>query len=67
MRMGFCKIERAAPGLLNPIPDAGLAQHAPPYVRAVILQTAFPSLKNPRAVHPPLRSTTTDRTYAQAR
>lgn len=67
MRMGFCKIERAAPSLLNPIPDEGLAQHVPPNVRAVILHTGLATLKKRGAGHPPLRPTTTDETRAQAR
>jgi hypothetical protein len=65
--MGFCKIERAAPSLLNPIPEAGLAQHVPPNVRAVILHTALATLKERAAVRPPLRPTTTDETRAPTR
>jgi hypothetical protein len=64
--MGFCKIERAAPSLLNPIPDEGLAQHVPPNMRAVILHTGLPSLKKRGAVHPPLRSTAMAPTHAEA-
>lgn len=63
-RMGFCKIEGAAPSLLNPIRNTGFEQHAGVGLRAANFRRHLTSQKNHGAVHAVLCSTCTELTYA---
>jgi hypothetical protein len=65
--MGFCKIEAAAPCLLNPIRDAGFEQHAGASPRAANLPRCLTSQRKPGAVHAVVRSTCIELTDAPAR
>ena len=65
-RMGFCKIEAAAPSLLNPIRDAGFEQHTGVGPRAANVCRRLTSQKNPGAVDAGLRSTCMELTHAPA-